>query len=69
MYGIGEVLDAVREFFLVLLITAETECPIIHPGDEGRSFIPGCIVVEDVEPYTFRQIELFEKLLLAILLS
>ena len=52
-----------------LLITAETKSPIVHAGNYRCAFVPGRIVVEDIESHSFRQLEFFKKRLFAVLLS
>jgi hypothetical protein len=60
MHGIGKILHAVRKLILALLKAAETKRPIVHAGNYRCAFVPGRIVVEDIEPHSFRQREFFQ---------
>src|ERR1035438_5555655 len=66
---IRETLQSTWKLFFILFITAESERPIIHPGNHRSAFVPSRIVIENIESNLFRQLEFFQQLLFTVLFS
>ena len=50
-----------RKFLLTLLVIAESHRPVVHTWNDRRALVPGCIVVEDIEPNSLGEIEFPKK--------
>src|SRR5271165_4928414 len=60
MYCIGKISESMWELLSIPVVVAESLRPIIHAGNDRCTFVPGGIVIEDIEPDSPCQFEFLE---------
>src|SRR5271155_359012 len=67
MYCIGKISEPMWELLRIPVVIAEPLRPIIHAGNDRCTFVPGGIVIKDIESDSPCQFEFLENRLFAVL--
>src|SRR5580698_8957338 len=67
VYRIGKIFEPVGELLPVLLIVTESLRPVIHAWNNRCTFVPGGIVIEDIESYSLSKTHFAKNRYFAVL--